>query len=219
MDYTPTRPELSTPSDVAGLIADKVERALKRDRIIEEGALPLSARVAGVAAAAIASLPSEERHNIDGTEDELAIQIRRLVETFGGGATRRTSVASADDAGAGNLPADVEGWAGPLAGSTEIERRFGISRSTLHRWQRLGEVVAFLKGRVKHVFPTEQFIDGRPAKGIPAVIATIRDPRAAWQWLSRPEPALAGNRPIDMLKRDHIDEVVAAARLFMKTAG
>ncbi|WP_430011158.1 hypothetical protein [Mesorhizobium opportunistum] len=49
--------------------------------------------------------------------------------------------------------ARIAEWAGPVAGSTHIERRFGIPRSTLHWWQRHNDVVAFRRGSRKHAFP------------------------------------------------------------------
>ncbi|MGX5806169.1 antitoxin Xre/MbcA/ParS-like domain-containing protein, partial [Bradyrhizobium sp. Arg314] len=39
--------------------------------------------------------------------------------------------------------ARIAEWAGPVAGSTHLERRFGIPRSTLYWWQRHNDVVAF----------------------------------------------------------------------------
>jgi hypothetical protein len=50
-------------------------------------------------------------------------------------------------------PTKVEDWAGPLAGPTELERAFGIARSTLHTWQKQGAVVGLLVGTRKHAFP------------------------------------------------------------------
>ncbi|TGV47385.1 hypothetical protein EN784_54280, partial [bacterium M00.F.Ca.ET.141.01.1.1] len=86
--------------------------------------------------------------------------------------------------------ARIAEWAGPVAGSTHLERRFGIPRSTLHWWQRHNDVVAFRRGSRKHVFPLAQFIDGRPMPGIREVLSSISDPRLAWLWLISPSPLL-----------------------------
>jgi hypothetical protein len=40
----------------------------------------------------------------------------------------------------------IEEWAGPAAGPVELERDYGIRRSTLHNWQRHGAVIGLLKG-------------------------------------------------------------------------
>ncbi|WP_348627040.1 antitoxin Xre/MbcA/ParS toxin-binding domain-containing protein [Mesorhizobium sp. WSM3873] len=106
----------------------------------------------------------------------------------------------------------IEDWAGEVAGSTYLEEKFRIPRSTLHRWQRRGEVVALRKGGRKHVFPLAQFVDGRPAPGIGEVLAAITNPRLAWFWLTRPSPELDGRTPIEMLREDMIEDVVRVAR-------
>jgi hypothetical protein len=108
-------------------------------------------------------------------------------------------------------PTKVEDWAGPLAGPTELEREFGVARSTLHTWQKQGAVIGLLVGVRKHAFPTEQFVDGRPVTGLAAIVAAIRDPRAAWLWLREPNPALAGATPLARLKAGAIDKVVEMA--------
>lgn len=106
----------------------------------------------------------------------------------------------------------IEDWAGEVAGSTYLEEKLRIPRSTLHRWQRRGEVVALRKGGRKHVFPLAQFVDGRPVPGISDVLSAITSPRLAWFWLSRPSPELDGRVPIEMLREDMVDDVVQAAR-------
>ena len=108
----------------------------------------------------------------------------------------------------------IEDWAGEVAGSTYLEEKFRIPRSTLHRWQRSSEVIALRKGGRKHVFPLAQFVDGRPAAGISEVLSAIANPRLAWFWLNRAAPELGGRVPIEMLKHDMVQEVVLAARDF-----
>jgi hypothetical protein len=110
-------------------------------------------------------------------------------------------------------PARVEDWAGPLAGPTELERDFGVARSTLHAWQKQGAVVGLLVGVRKHAFPTEQFVDGRPVAGLGAIVEAIGEPRTAWLWLREPNPRLAGATPLARLKAGAIDKVVEVARL------
>jgi hypothetical protein len=77
-------------------------------------------------------------------------------------------------------PTPIEAWAGPVAGPSELERRCGIKRSTLYEWQKRGAAIGLLKGERKHVFPLEQFIDGRPVQGMARVGRVIGNPRAAW---------------------------------------
>jgi hypothetical protein len=109
-------------------------------------------------------------------------------------------------------PTKVEDWAGPLAGPTELERDFGVARSTLHTWQKQGAVIGLLVGVRKHAFPTEQFVDGRPVTGLAAIVAAIGDPRAAWLWLREPNPGFAGVTPLTRLKAGATGKVVEMAR-------
>nr|WP_143747772.1 antitoxin Xre/MbcA/ParS toxin-binding domain-containing protein [Mesorhizobium temperatum] len=44
------------------------------------------------------------------------------------------------------------------------------------------------------------------------VFALAKQPRLAWSWLVRPSPYLEGSVPIDLLRRDLVEEVVIAAR-------
>ena len=109
-------------------------------------------------------------------------------------------------------PTKVEDWAGPLAGPTELERDFGVARSTLHTWQKQGAVIGLLVGVRKHAFPTEQFVDGRPVTGLAGIVEIIGDLRAAWLWLREPNPGLAGVTPLARLKAGASDKVVEIAR-------
>ncbi len=109
-------------------------------------------------------------------------------------------------------PAKVVDWAGPLAGPTELERDFGVARSTLHTWQKQGAVIGLLVGVRKHAFPMEQFVDGRPVTGLAAIVEAIGDLRTAWLWLREPNPGLAGVTPLARLKAGATDKVVEMAR-------
>jgi hypothetical protein len=108
-------------------------------------------------------------------------------------------------------PRRIEDWAGPVLGPSDLEREYGIKRSTLHEWQQRGAVIGLLKGERKHVFPVDQFVDGRPVQGMSRVMKIIQNPRAAWLWLTRPHPNSEGRPPLDLLKDGRVDAVVAAA--------
>jgi len=109
-------------------------------------------------------------------------------------------------------PAKIEDWAGPLAGPTELERDFGVARSTLHTWQKQGAVIGLLVGVRKHAFPTEQFVDGRPVSGLGLVVEAVGEPRTAWLWLREPNLELGGAAPLARLKAGATDKVVEVAR-------
>jgi len=108
-------------------------------------------------------------------------------------------------------PIAIEGWAGEVVGPSELERRYGVSRSTLHDWHRRGAVIGLLAGQRKHVFPLAQFIDGRPIEGLTDVLAAVGSPRTAWLWLVETHPSLRGRRPLDRLRESDVDTVVDLA--------
>ncbi|MEX4009838.1 antitoxin Xre/MbcA/ParS-like domain-containing protein [Neoaquamicrobium sediminum] len=221
---------------VAERVTTKVTDALKSDGAFESGSLALSARIAGAAAAAVVNLPVEARQKLTKRQTELVRGIRRLVETFsedpGQGKIELPvpetvepsngeglgPIVSADE---GNrllaefaVARKIEDWAGPVAGASELSRNYGIPRSTLHRWQHADEVIGLLKGTRKHVFPVEQLIDGRPARGISAIVGLAGSHRVAWLWLRQSNPVLGSRKPIDLLKHDRVDEVVDTARAY-----
>ncbi len=108
-------------------------------------------------------------------------------------------------------PMKIEDWAGPVAGPSELERDYGIRRSTLHDWQKQHAVIGLLAGQRKHVFPVAQFIDGRPIEGLAGVVSEVGSPRTAWLWLVEPHPSLRGAMPLDRLKAGETALVVELA--------
>lgn len=221
---------------VAERVTSKVADALKSDRAFESGSIALSAHIAGAAAAAVLNLPAEARQELTKRQAELMQGVRRLVEAFGDKPGRGKielvvpeAVEPSKGEGLGAIVPDEEGdrllrelsvarkieeWAGPVSGATELSRDYGIPRTTLHRWQHSGEVIALLKGTKKHVYPTEQFVDGRPARGISTIVELAGGHRIAWLWLRQSNPVFGGRKPIDLLKQDRLDEVVETAQAY-----
>jgi hypothetical protein len=223
-------------AQVADRVASKVADVLKSDKAFESGSVALSASIAGAAAAAIVNLPAGARRELGKHQVELARRIRRLVEAFNDVPPRGKieleipkAVEPSKGEGLGKIVTVEDGerllaefavarrledWAGPVAGATELHRDYGIPRSTLNRWQHTGEVIALLKGTKKHVYPTEQFIDGRPVRSIAKIGALAPSHRVAWLWLSQPNPVLGGRKPIDLLRQERADEVLEAAQAY-----
>src|SRR3546814_11659100 len=83
--------------------------------------------------------------------------------------------------------APLEEWAGPVAGSSALHNR-GIARSTLHDWQKSGQVVALLAGKRKHAFPLEQFVAGRPMEGTANVHDVVVHPGRGLYWMVERSP-------------------------------
>ncbi|MDF3213852.1 DUF2384 domain-containing protein [Mesorhizobium sp. M7A.F.Ca.CA.001.09.2.1] len=218
--------------DFAEMVAEDVERALAHyDEAINKPTMVSVGKIAGSIASAVTLLSPKHRRAIDAIHADLPGLASKFVRALAAEAARRSE---AGIAGVTNPPttplADVEppslpksddlesmlieDWAGRVAGSTYLEEHLRIARSTLHRWQRRGEVIALRKGGRKHVFPLAQFVDGRPVAGIRDVLSLITNPRLAWLWLTRPSAQLDGRVPIDLLRQDQVDEIVEAARVF-----
>ncbi|BAV49717.1 Protein of unknown function DUF2384 [Mesorhizobium loti] len=214
------------------MVAEDVERALARyDEAINQSTVVSVGKIAGSIASAVTLLSPKHQRAIDAIHADLpglaskfvralAAEAARRSEAGTAGATNRSTALLADEPLPPPPQSDdlesmlIEDWAGRVAGSTYLEENLRIARSTLHRWQRRGDVVALRKGGRKHVFPLAQFVDGRPVAGISNVQSLIGNPRLAWLWLTRPAAQLDGRIPIDLLRQDQIEDVVEAARAF-----
>ncbi|MER9330764.1 hypothetical protein [Mesorhizobium sp. M0488] len=223
-----------TQDDFAAMVAEHVERALARyDEAINKPTMVSVGKIAGSIASAVTLLSPKHQRAIDTIHADLPGLASKFVRALAAEAARRGEAGTATSPPAASLT-DVDGralpslrnqsddlesmliedWAGRVAGSTYLEDNLHIARSTLHRWQRRGDVVALRKGGRKHVFPLAQFVDGRPVAGISGVLSLIGNQRLAWLWLTRPSAELNGRIPIDLLRQDQVEEVVEAARVF-----
>ncbi|RWO44535.1 MAG: DUF2384 domain-containing protein [Mesorhizobium sp.] len=218
--------------DFAEMVAEDVERALAHyDEAINKPAMVSVGKIAGSIASAVTLLSPKHQRAIDAIHADLPGLASKFVRALAAEAARRSEAGIAGvinppttpliDVEPPSLPKSddlesmlIEDWAGRVAGSTYLEENLRIARSTLHRWQRRGEVIALRKGGRRHVFPLAQFVDGRPVAGIRDVLSLISNPRLAWLWLTRPSAQLDGRVPIDLLRQDQVDEVIEAARVF-----
>ncbi|TPL78557.1 DUF2384 domain-containing protein [Mesorhizobium sp. B2-3-13] len=220
-----------TQDDFADMVAEKVERALAHyDEAINGPTMISVGKIAGSIASAVTLLSPKHQRAIDAIHADLPGLASKFVRALAAEAARRSEAGTVGtttlSAEAETLPALpqsddlesmlIEDWAGRVAGSTYLEENLRIARSTLHRWQRRGDVIALRKGGRKHVFPLAQFVDGRPVAGISDVLEIIGNPRLAWLWLTRPAAQLDGRVPIDLLRQDRAEEVVEAARAFAR---
>lgn len=213
-------------------VADVVKVLARHNPGLSKTALAATSRVMAAVSAVAARLPPDQQRRIAADDKKLARAIETAVAEL---AEKRRDeleelrIETPEEVGTGSglgelvdieegrrrladyaIPVRLEDWAGPVAGPSEIEKRFGTKRSTLHDWQKRGAIIGLLKGERKHVFPLAQFVDGRPVEGMPQVTRIIRNPRAAWQWLIQPKPSIGG-APLDRLKKGRLDEVLAAA--------
>ncbi|RAZ91206.1 hypothetical protein DPM33_07765 [Mesorhizobium hawassense] len=222
-------PEGISQETLAGLVTEAVQQALMQHGVLLDAqALVSASALAGGVAAALPFLPRTQRLAIDSFKGDWTALVSEFFRTMSGRIASGGSAVS--DQASERMPVEagrpqnvperaadlqsmpIEDWAGEVAGSTYLEEKLRIPRSTLHRWQRRGEVVALRKGGRKHVFPLAQFVDGRPVPGISEVLSAITNPRLAWFWLTRPSAELEGRVPIEMLREDMVEDVLGAAR-------
>lgn len=201
-------------SKAASLIAELLR---SHDPTLQAPGIKTASHLAAVIAAQIAVQPQSVQRSMNSLEDHLTNMATDFVVAVVEAAQNNLAhgikrfYAAAPSNPAGLQLAD--NWAGPVAGSTLIERHFGISRSTLHRWHKRGECVALnAKTSKKAVFPLKQFLDGRPVDGLAEVIIAFGNQRNAWQWLVTPHEDLDGRLPIDLLIEGERDLVTNLAR-------
>lgn len=216
---------------VRRLVASEVRDALTRQHGLAKGAAANTAQIVAAVAAAVVGLPPTQQKRLKSKSADFANMIAAFARDDAPPERIKipepTKVERRKGTGFGELidieegrrrlsayatKVPLEEWAGPVAGSSVLRDR-GIARSTLHDWQKRGQVIALLAGARKHAFPLEQFVDGRPVEGIADILKVVGNPRRAWLWLVQQSPLLKNKRPIDLLKQDHKDEVVEAARI------
>lgn len=112
---------------------------------------------------------------------------------------------------ASDLP--IETWAGEVLKPSAMAACLGVARSTLAKWRDDGEVIAFKAGKVKHIYPREQFIEAAPVLGLKSLREIAPSDRALWLWLKTRSPQLSGEFPLDLLKRGQLDSVITACKV------
>lgn len=215
-----------TPAQVklADRIAGNLEPALKAEA--QGPGVHLAAQIASLTAVAASGLPISLLTQIGGRKDLFTQLVTTLMDfanvqsadTPASGIAKGAGLGAVVDLADGRkalheyaVDVPLEAWAGPLAGSSEIERDMHIRRQTLNNWRNSGDVIAFLKGVSKHVYPLAQFVDGRPVKGLAEISTAAGSQRTAWLWLNEKSPLLAGKAPIDLLRQDKVEVVRKAA--------
>ncbi len=211
------RSRLEKREELESKVASLITELLKaHDPTLQAPGIKTASHLAAVIAAQIAVQPQSVLRSMNSLEDYLTEMATDFVVAVVDAAKsnraygiKRFHAAAPTKSDGVPLPDD---WAGPVAGSTLIERHFGISRSTLHRWHKRGECVALnAKTSKKAVFPLKQFLDGRPVDGLAEVIIAFGNQRNAWQWLVTPHEDLDGRLPIDLLIEGERDLVTNLA--------
>lgn len=212
--------KLARREDLEKHLYEVVEATLiEHDPTVRLASVRVAARLTAIIAAQITAQTQVIQRTLLTLEDDIAEYGTEFVSQLVAEAKKDKSkrierfVAEAPPVpGASGSMQLADDWAGPVAGPTAIERYYGISRSTLYRWQKVNEAIALdTRTSRKPVFPLNQFVDGRPAPGISDLISIFGDGRKAWQWLVEPSSEFDSMPPLDLLKDGRRDQVLAAA--------
>jgi hypothetical protein len=97
-----------------------------------------------------------------------------------------------------------------------VARLLGISRQAVDKRRKAGTLIGLSQGRRGYAYPLWQFDRGRTLAGLEAVLAELGE-TSPWMralFMLGHNVALDGERPLDELRRGHVEEVLRAARLY-----
>lgn len=91
----------------------------------------------------------------------------------------------------------------------------GVSRQSIAKARQKNQYFALPKGQKGYVYPVWQFNAGRPLPGIKALLAALKE-HDQWMQVSfmlSPNKRLNNRRPLDVLRKGRIEDVVTAASM------
>lgn len=100
-----------------------------------------------------------------------------------------------------------------LLTSEEIATRLGLkTRQSVHDWRKQGKLIGWQGAKRGYVYPAAQVNDqGHPPQGLASILERFPDAYSAWQWLTTPNPALNGEKPLTALRRGKVSTAIDAA--------
>jgi hypothetical protein len=107
--------------------------------------------------------------------------------------------------------AKTDGWEGELLDAAEVNTRHGIGLAELEALHAERQVVAFGRKAGGFRYPDAQFENGKVVSGLDRLVEVVRICGEMWLWLRQPCPYLEWDIPLDLIKRNEIDAVLAAA--------
>lgn len=109
-------------------------------------------------------------------------------------------------------PVAADGQFDNILTAREMAHLLRISKPTLFKQMRHGQLVGWLDQRNRGCFPVDQMDQfGRVTPGIPRILEHFSDPMVAWSWLTGARHSLDDQTPLDLLKRGEIERAIDAA--------
>lgn len=109
-------------------------------------------------------------------------------------------------------PPAAEGQFDRTLSASVMAHRLGMSKPTLFKQMRAGQLVGWFDQRNRGCFPADQLDQfGRVAAGIPEILRQFSDPVVAWWWLTGPRHSLDGRTPLDLLHNGEVERAIDAA--------
>ncbi|HEX2987500.1 MAG TPA: hypothetical protein VHS06_04945 [Chloroflexota bacterium] len=105
---------------------------------------------------------------------------------------------------------------GGVLGVGEVAELLGITRQAVDKRRRNGTLLGLAKGQSKYAYPAWQFAGHRVLPGFEEVLACfkVEDPWTRAGFFLSGNALLNGQRPLDVLRQGHIDQVCRAAGAF-----
>ena len=105
---------------------------------------------------------------------------------------------------------------GGTLSSVEVAHLLGVSRQTVNNRRLKGRLIGVPSARGDYEYPAWQFADGGVLPGLERVLMALRDhhPWTQISYMLNPDIRLGGRAPLEQLRQQRVDEVVAAASMY-----
>jgi len=104
---------------------------------------------------------------------------------------------------------------GGTLSAAEIAEVLGITRQAVDKRRNAGQLLALEAAKRGYLYPAWQLGDRGLLEGFPEVLAVLAAPPwAAARFFLSGNHRLGGRRPIDVLRKGHVEAVLAAAEMF-----
>jgi|GEM_PF-3113434 len=99
-----------------------------------------------------------------------------------------------------------------ILSASDMAHRLGMSKPTLFKQMRAGQLVGWLDQRNRGCFPADQVDQfGRVTRGISQILAQFSDSAVAWWWLIDARHSLDDRTPLDLLKSGEVERAINEA--------